>query len=142
MRLNNVFSGRPAWFDRNPTDNQNLAFDSTIAPAGVTTRWTYTTPTGRKAMLESALAVVRRATAAGAAARCFAIVTFLPGGINPQDMAIASFNNNTVDTLDRAIVGAIGVLVGLDTVRAQTSDASTAGTVEFDVAAKVTEFDA
>ena len=142
MKISNPGSSRPAWYDRNPLPVSEKFFTQTLAPAGVTAQWTYTVPTGRKAMVESAFCYLDRATVATTAGYAQAFIQYLPQGVAAADMVQAAINNNAVDSSDKAINAGTAVMVAGDQLRGQTSDASVGGTYRADVIAKLTEFDA
>ena len=140
MRLTNVFSGRPSYYDRTPLDSVQT-YSQTIAPTLDTVRWTYTVPSLRKAYVESVLAATYRVTAATTAALVRSYVAIGPGAAGFGDIVLALFNSNNISAADQRIVGGIAILVAGDAIRTATADASTAGTVAFDNTAKITEFD-
>ena len=141
MRITNVFSGRPAYYDRNPLMISNN-YNQTIAPAALTVRWTYTVPTARKAYVEQQNSALDRATAAGTAAQMFAGTRYTPNGGSVAVFTYAVANTNTLNQEFSQLMGGSMVMLAGDKNDAVTSDLSTTGTVEFLLNGKCTEFDA
>lgn len=142
MKINSPSTARAAWYDRNPLMISNDFATSSLAPAGNTSRWSYTVPSARKAALESSLANVIRETAATTAAYSAFTIQYTPSGGGGITIVRAGFNNNAVGTQGLDSKGSVGYLLAGDNIQGFTFDASTAGTLRGDVAVKVTEFDA
>ena len=136
MRLNNVFSGRPAYYDRNPLRLANASFSAALAPHAAATRFTYTVPTGRTFMLGFAEVQVVRVTAAGTPSRLNSDVYYAANAI-----VDATVWGNAVN--DARIISASGgtTFVAGDVLTGKDQDASTGGTVDFTQSLFGTEFD-
>ena len=140
--LKGTSTSRLQYYDRNATDVSINYFNAALAPAGATTRASYTVPANRAARLEGAMALVRRITAAAPVGLYAGQVQLQPGGAGNDDVA-ASFNiGNAIDNGYAVNAGDAGHLVAADKIALITQDASTGGTVLFDLTAKLTEFDA
>ncbi len=140
MRLQNVFTGRPNYYDRTPLAINQTAANG-VGPHAFTTRYTYTVPTGRKAWIEAQIAEVDRLTAATTAARVEADVEVVTAGPT-TDFLYCMFNNNVVGTLDKIVMGQAGMLIAGGQLIGADEDLSTAGTVNFGETSRATEFDA
>jgi|SRR5882672_2815812 len=143
MRLQNVFSGRPAYYDRNPIA-RTIVFISMIplVPHGNTIRSTYTVPAGRKAMLESAYARVRRITVAGTNGTPLGEVKYNVGGATATRIASGGVGTNVALAENSGQVGTVGIMVATDTVTLETQDDSVTGDADYRLAGKIFEFDA
>jgi len=133
---------RPEWYDRNPAHRLLSYMGYGVAPHVNTTRWTYTVPTGKKALNEFLHAKVRRATAATTASIPVSCVWDTPAGGSITELMHAAIRTNNVGDKDDVTVGqTITLLVG-DALTALTVDGSTGGTCDYVLVAKITEFDA
>lgn len=128
---------RTEWYDRAPLLVQRL-FAQTIAPAGLTARWSYTVPASRKCLVENAIAIQTRITAAGAGGYC---ASFIGDGAAYVVAAIGYQFTSAGMQQTGALAGAMVYLAG-STITGQTWDTSTGGTVEYLVSMKATEYDA
>lgn len=139
-----ILSGgsRPAWFDRNPVQVPKNYYSTAIAPHTLTTRWTYTVPTGKKALLEFALVKAIRSVAATTAGTVYAYLSLTPSGLTVVVLGVIELMANSVGDHDASLVGQSIVLGAGDALLAATLDTSTGGTVDYSLAAKLTEFDA
>jgi hypothetical protein len=127
---------RTEWYDRAPSIILNQ-YAATIAPHVATTRWTYTVPAGRKALVESAFAsMITDTVGAPAGNRNVAVAVTTTPLI--QVYYSAMFPNALSSS---NLAGAIILLAGI-TLGASTSDASTGGFNSFFVSMKATEYDA
>jgi len=142
MRLTNVFSGRPLYYDRNPTTKDNNFDLQAVAPHAQTFRWTYTVPAGRKAYIVAVAARATRSTVAGTPGR-FTVQSQLQKSGSGQafNMYIDSIANTaSAEVTDRGS-GMVTLLAG-DLAGQATSDLSTTGTVDYAGGMWTTEFDA
>jgi len=142
VRSSPTLIARPAWYDRNPLVVWRQYSGALVAPHSSTERWTYTVPAGKKAYLEVAFAYTTRRTTATTAAQLTIIVSFTPsGGTTAAIMELSHWDNTLYISRTQNLAMSIVMLVG-DTLNATTSDASTGGTNDFIITAKLTEFDA
>ncbi len=138
MRIAAGSGQRANLFDRNPLTIQGTYDTTGIAPHTVTTRWTYTVPSNRKALIAWTDMVWTRLTAAGAAARV-TIRIVLGSGAVPS---MRTINSNAVDATNTA-TGQVGqTLLAGESVSGTTQDNSTGGTCDYTISAGGTEFDA
>ena len=137
MRVGFPGGPRLEWYDRNPI-SRALEVDSLgTAPHGVTVRDTYTVPEGKKAWAMTLVTSVRRATAAGTEGAVVSRVRV--AGVSV--LVTKTWSNVANEGAEKEIVQVSYVKAG-DTVTWETSDGSTDGTVDFEYARRVTEFDA
>jgi len=138
MRTGVLGAQRPEPHDRNPV-RQTLTYSGTgIAPHATTQRFSYTVPSGKKAIVLAAQANLQRATAATTAAITRASVQLQNTLV--VDARI-SYDNNVGARASMNIAQA-GVLLPGETVIGQTRDTSTGGTVDYEIDCLITEFDA
>jgi hypothetical protein len=142
MRVFNLGVSRPAWYDRGPLEKGQYYQGVAVAPHGGTTRWTYTVPAARKAYIEACFADIMRITAAGVVSLATATFVCTLNGAQTSVLGSALLFNNTLGTFDKVIVNGTITLLAGSVIAAQTSDASTGGTNNYDVSYKATEFDA
>ena len=137
MRLAFPGGARPDPWDRNPVSATQSYSGATVAPHSSTVRWTYTVPTGRKALVSAFHISVRRAAAATTASTATAFLM-----LNGTNVFHVTLVNNTVDATQRLELSAALYLTAGDELRAVTLDSSTGGYIDYNVVAVVTEFDA
>jgi hypothetical protein len=142
MRTGQPIISRPAWYDRNPSSQWLGFFNNNTPPHSDTQRWTYTVPSGKKAMLEYASAYVRRSAAATTVGRVQASIRVTPSGGGVHTITIAQILTNNVGDSDRMDLGQGFLLFAGDKIEGYTEDTSTGGTVNILLRAKLTEFDA
>ena len=138
MKITSTGAGaRGAYYDRNPL-NASVSYSSAgLAPAGTTTRFTYTVPAGRKALLTGGHIRWRRPTAAAPVG----LVTF-----NIQDalvnLGLVRTANNVVEAVEGYALALGQYEVAGTTILGQTTDTSTGGSCDYDASLSITEFDA
>ena len=93
-------------------------------------------------MLEYACVFVNRSAAASSAGRVQADIRIQPSGGSLTIISVAQILTNNVGDSDRMDVGQSMVLLAGDKIEGWTVDNSTGGTVNYLLAAKLTEFDA
>jgi hypothetical protein len=137
VRLTNTFSGRPAYYDRNPIDASSQALVVNSAPLGTTTEISYTVPTSRKAIVTSGFIRLRRVTVAApvGVAQDFA-------GTTTSALSVVRNTVNTVDAVEHRDFGSSRVLLAAATVTTQAADLSTGGTMDHESGLSIIEFDA
>jgi len=142
MRTGQPIIGRPAWYDRNPTAQESAYAGDGVAPHDNTNRWTYTCPTGKKAMAEFMLVSATRKTAASAAGLVSCYINYMKSGTTEILLMEGRLYKNSVG--DQAVAWAPQNIILLpgDKLLCYTIDLSTGGTVDYRSALKVTEFDA
>ena len=138
------FPGGPRleWYDRNP-QMQAEAYNGTgIPPHGLTERWSYTVPTGKKCLLEMLQALIKRALAATTEDLAYIIVNYTKSGGVAKSLIFNPLRTNLVGDGDSVAIGATLTLLAGDVLAAKTGDASDGGWIDYNVAYKSTEFDA
>lgn len=142
MKTGQPIIGRPAWYDRNPTIQEGKYVAASVAPHAQEPRWTYTVPAGKKAFVELAFLRIYRRTAATTVGIWAADIYYQPsGGSSTSHMRISSLDN-TVGSEKTLTIGQNMIMLAGDALRGYTEDASTGGTCDYAVIAKITEFDA
>lgn len=142
MRLQHVQQSRPSWYDRGATEIGASYQTGATAPHAITSRFAYTVPAGKSAMLEVGVANAIRVTAAGAVAAVSAFIRVLLGGVTTVYSPFTFVFNNAVGAGDSQCSALQMVLTAGTTVTGFTEDLSTGGTVGYVLAFKATEFDA
>ncbi len=134
-------AGRAETYDRNPT-NVNQDFTTTAnTQAGPITRFTYTVPAGRKAWLMSTYAHALRSTAAGSNGTGRAT-------INHQAPAVKAIVTQAtvfllaIGTFAAMNGGQAGVLLASEILNGITADPSTTPSNDYELHARLIEFDA
>jgi hypothetical protein len=141
VKLSSMWSGRPAWYDRNPL-TKFLQFSAQgQAPLTVTDEWTYTVPAGRKAFIEYAFIRIMRRTAATSGTEYGAYISYLPSGGSVKNLLWIYIENNTIESKETALLGQGAILYAGDKIDGYVYDGSTGGTVDYQVVCKLTEFD-
>lgn len=131
------------WHDRNPSTVCKHYIAAAKAPHTIEVRWTYTVPTGKKAMLEFAETQIFRDAAASTVGIASCDIAMLGDGVTCDMTLLRSMvhTNNVGDHMNNSTGGPILLLEGFK-IFASTYDSSTGGTMKYKVNAKLTEFDA
>jgi len=133
---------RPDWYDRNPS-NQHLYYEGYgISPHVKTGRWNYTVPAGKKALVELVWARLIRKSAATTLGDAYAGIWFLVSGGTNRWLAGAWICDNTVGATKDFVLGQSIIMLPGDSIFGYTADGSTGGTFDYQIYAKITEFDA
>jgi hypothetical protein len=142
MRINNVFSGRPAYQDRTPLAIIKSYGLTGVGPLGATVQWSYTVPSGRKAQVTSAQAGSIRDLVATTAAEVEARIGIIPNGGSLTIFLAVPGYENTIGPLRHAFIGASVFLGTGDLIEAINLDNSTGGSHTYSLRSSITEFDA
>lgn len=143
-----VPEGRPDWGDgrgspyygRAPAAIAPASEDNGLVPHSDVNRASYTVPAGRVAYLEAVYLGLHRATAPTAAGAARARLVYTPSGSSERILAEAYHQSATVGAgHELLLTGGLWLATG-DEIILRTSDASTAGTYDFLLGAKLTEF--
>jgi hypothetical protein len=142
MRVTQAPTSRASYYDRNPLEIQQTFAFTGFAPHAITTRWTYTVPAARKALVDA----VSGSLAVDAVATTRVIVQLYidldPAGTNTSIVAMQEENQNTVGIIARAFLAPQMLLTAGRIISMQTADNSTGGTIRYQGAMHATEFDA
>jgi len=133
---------RPAWHDRNPIPSWQSYEAAGVAPHGATTRWTYTVPAGKKAIMEYAFLSLTRSGAPTTVGTAFCFLYYQPSGGSSHILYDASLRDATVGNVKEIASPTSLMLNAGDAVRGYTQDTSTGGTIDYILNVKFTEFDA
>jgi len=134
-------TGRTAPYDRAPASVSKVYSAAGVAPHGETTRFTYTVPAGKLALVASVVASAVRVTAAAPVGYAFAAVKLNDGTVNAP-IVIAAEIGNTVDS-DARMNGTPQLVALAGTViTGTTADGSTGGTFNYELGAIIYEFTA
>ena len=140
MKITSYAVARPAYYDRTAVAATG-AYYNTVGPHATTVRITYTTPAGKKALLEVATLELIRSVAATVAGNLDLQMLINSGGTDVRAGHVAT-NTNTVGTLFQdKLYGAPTIYAG-ETCSGTSSDGSTGGTVTYAITNKITQFDA
>lgn len=144
MRLYNSYSGRPAYYDRTPTMVGQVYSQAAVAPLAQTNQWTYTVPSARKAYMDFALAslIQNVASAPAGKAGAFIRVNHVDTPTVSPFAAYAVKNAAAVGSSDRSQVGGTVMCKAGDIIKAFNFDLSTGGSIDYEIDASFTEFDA
>jgi hypothetical protein len=136
-------SGRLAWYDRAPTMS-NKNYQAAVGPHGATSRFTYTVPAGKKAIVEILSVRLQRETVASPAATASIYITYTPSGGSASVAVICVLysTKNAIGDLDKDDLGTTFTMNAGDAIECRSSDGSTGGTISYMAFAKVTEYEA
>ncbi len=132
-----LISVRGPYYDRNPSSKGSSFSLTGTAPHAQTNRIVYSVPTGRKAIVTTGTGQIRRAVAATTVGEAQVLMAGAGG-----TFYVLSNKSNTVDQQLGLTVGPAESFNAADNVVVQTSDASTAGTVDYAGSIGIEEFDA
>jgi hypothetical protein len=142
MRTGQPIIGRPAWYDRNPVHVTKSYVGSAVAPHSATSRWSYTVPSGKKAMVELLRGSAIRDAAANTVDEVWIYIQLIPGGQSAAYIIFTRLLTNNVGDKVEFSIGQSMILLPGDQIFAYTADSSTGGAVHYELTAKITEFDA
>ena len=140
-----IFSGQPARsseYDRTPAVKAIFYQASGVAPHIATSRASYTVPAGRKARVTSYKLQTDRATAATTAGKVGVYALYTPSGQGALTVRLSYSLSNTVGFTDEINSPGFDILLPGDVLAIYTVDASTGGTMNYDLAVNILEFDA
>jgi hypothetical protein len=141
VRLGQASGARVAWWDRVPTSSFGAYRGAGIAPHTLTTRWSYTVPTNRRAMVETLFCGVTRQTLGSGPAETFAMVSRDANTDPLNPICMASVVNNSQNLVSQVGIGTTMFMIEGQSIYGITYDATTGGTVNYAVSANWTEFD-
>ena len=133
---------RPFWYDRYPSSPVESYIKFNVAPHGLTSRWTYTVPPGRRAFIEILAVKVLRQTVADTVGIARADILIHITGVPTPRILSAFICTNVAGDTDRGEVGHSVILNAGEWIKGETSDSSIGGTCAYLLTLKVTEFDA
>jgi len=132
---------RPEWYDRNPSRQAQYYYGAGVGPHALTTRWTYTAASDKKAWLEQMQMLCIRYVAATTLGDVYLELTYTPSGGSLQIIMLLYFRNNTAYATDRIIQGLACMLGPGDVLAFKTYDGSTGGNLDYYGSCKITDFD-
>lgn len=142
MRFFFIGGARPEAWDRNPSTQGNTYSANGVAPHALTNRISYTAPAGKKARLMHSCMTMLRVTAAAPVGKWECNVTpFNSAAVIFTAMSRASLGNVVGDSIFQN-VGLCGMILPGDSIRGQTGDASTGGTIDIQMGIALEECDA
>lgn len=142
MQVNSPAASRAAWYDRNPTSEVKTAYSNRVSPHSTTTRWSYTIPAARKAIIEIISGYTYRDTAATTGAEYGINISFVPNATTGAAISNINVSDNTEGAYNYVqAMGAITMFSG-DSLIGDDFDNSTGGTVSYVLSMKGTEYDA
>ena len=134
------------WYDRNPVLRQLLYSPAGgVAPHAEAERDKYTVPDGKMALITSAFANIKRATAATAAgALVYAYIDIAVEGPPDESCRLLNvfFHEKDIDVGDKLCMGQCALLKAGQYINICTADASADGTVAYRISCSIIEFDA
>lgn len=140
MKITSYAVARPAYYDRNASSTIG-AYVAVAAAHGNVTRWTITVASGKKLLIEGGICTHWQSTAPTVAAGRFALIR-ITSGATDFDLAFSNAQSSTLNLQFSDKVSTIVTLYAAEAVHGTTGDASTGGTVFYDLAIKGTTFDA
>jgi hypothetical protein len=140
MRLANLTFPTRQFFERSATYPHQQATLIFIAPHAQTNRFTYTVPANRLALIHYAAVHVGRATAATTASNCGGFVYLTnPGGTVFRILHV-EFIDNTLQNWRSQVISTNTIIPEGWSVKADTFDNSTGGTITYLISCGITEF--
>ncbi len=136
---------RPTFYDRNPLDVvKNGTVDVGAVTRAQTSDWAYTVPTGKKAFMDSAVAVVVENAAVATNARANAYIRLTPSGAGAVDFIVIFLPSGAnAQAQQNVFGGSLTVLAGDVVSGLSLSNNNAVGSdVWVEEAAKFTEYDA
>lgn len=130
------------WYDRNSISKNDSYSAADIAPHSITQQLQYKCPEDRKAMVEILTARIRRVTVASTIKAYEASWYFQPDGGSDKPLLRCLLKTNNVDDYRQFELGTTMAMMPGDILTGYTVDLSTAGTCDYELRYKLTEFDA
>lgn len=142
MRVFNLGTSRPAWYDRGPTVKSAGYSQGGIAPHAATDRWTYTVPANRKTAAQCIQAAVTREGVAGAPGLQLTRIRYTQAGGSLIELIYAPVLANTTGAQSNLINSGTLVMLAGDLIVGNTYDNSTGGTGNYSCSIQALEYDA
>lgn len=140
MRVGHLQPTRPEWYDRNPTVIGRTTL--TVGPVVLTQAWIYTVPTGKKAYCDHVSGSVLRRSEATATGDVNSYAELRdPGPVTITRFVDLLMLDNVRGATMGTAVPAFGIITAGQILRGIIGDASTGGSTDLRVAAKLTEYD-
>ena len=140
MKLGSLSSARPSIYDRNASGSLLGYTGNSIAPHALTTRFTQTIASGKKAVVESAFTQIWRDSAPGASGPFWGLVQLTSGATTVNMVGVLTATTTLYQGLAQTQAGQVTLYAG-ETIAGVTSDTSTGGTTAYWISAKLTVFD-
>ena len=141
MRVSSFAVARPAYYDRNATSSF-VSYSGDVAPHGDTLRATFTTAAGKKAYIETGVVYIRQSSGASVINRSLAVLRIVSGTDTNDVARIDSLSSATTSTSRTDKLAGQPTIYAGETLTIRTLDLSTGGTLDFNIGAKITSFDA
>ena len=125
-----------------PTKVTQLYSAAGVAPHAATTRWTYTVPANKRAILDIISVFLLRDAAPATAGEALVYVNFTPSGGSTTAFLLVGNITAVVGTPQYQSAAAGWMLGAGDAIGGLTADGSTGGTYRLMVTLSATEFDA
>ncbi len=139
MKVTSYAVARPAQYDRNASSS--IQGDAAIyAPHGVTSRWTYTVPSGFKLFLEACSVSQQNITAPTVAAQASIIIRITSGLVFMDPIRLDILTSGVTTTINSNQVFGQVTLYAAEVLNVFTLNSSTGGTVLMASGSKGTQF--
>lgn len=139
MRVGHLRMVRPDWYDRNPVNNGRSSAGS-VTPHLLTTRWSYTVPSGYLAYLDSLQVCWIRTVAPGAVGLAIVVVSQFDGVTGLNIILETTHMSPGVGARTSSEIGQLGAAIAGVLYTCESVDPSTGGTMYLGAFLKVTEF--
>lgn len=120
---------------------EHESYNATVGPHAAVTRWTYTCPADKIAVVDTIAICVARITVAAPVALYGAYIHTNIAALGDVTVAKIQGLNNTLGDGQHIVFSPKIRLEAGDVLEAHTVDLGTGGTVAYDVTAHITEFD-
>lgn len=115
-------------------------YNAGVVPHAVTSRWSYTVPAGRFAIVELLHHYYERITAAAPAAPAYSQIYYTPSGAAAVSIMFLEFFTNVPDDQDHELWGSEMRMQAGDKLECFTTDTSVGGILYFNSALVATEY--
>jgi len=130
-------SPRAEWFDRNPALQISGWGSDSVSPHGLTQRFSYTVPSGKKALITLMNVSIMRVLAGTTAD-----IAQINIQLQAQVIILLEIKSNTIGDGRYVGVGTLSLLNAGQTLTGYTFDSSTGGTIAYWMELSLTTFDA
>lgn len=133
-------TSRAAYYDRNPLKVSQFQDHSSLAPSGMTQRWTYTVPAARKCQVDGLIASMFRQSVGAPVGESEVMINLVGTATGPFVMDI-DVQNNVVGGLGYLSNSGGPILLTGDIISCYSRDLSTGGTIAYTTSFHGIEYD-
>lgn len=142
MRQQNLLPSKPEWYDRDPAVKASRYTANNLGQHALTVRWSYTTPSNKLGMVQSAMAAAVLRTAPGGNCDVYAEILILPATGGSGAVVRVLPKPAVVGAGEHLAVGPLAVLRSGDAIYAASYNGAPGSGVDYELSMITTEYNA